>query len=77
MIKPLSGSRIYVLVYWDDVPSSDADVTVKMPRKTLKQLVLNPSVTPVDVTVTGDSGIFDEFALMLDVFDLGFNMVLP
>ncbi|HOL41683.1 MAG TPA: alkyl sulfatase C-terminal domain-containing protein, partial [Methanospirillum sp.] len=37
----------------------------------------NPTVTPEDVTITGDSGLFDRFVSMLDVFDPGFNIVLP
>lgn len=66
-----------VLVYWVDVSSSEADVTVTMTRKMLEQLALNPSVPLEGVTVTGDSGIFNRFVGMLDVFDPGFNIVIP
>ncbi|PWR70229.1 alkyl/aryl-sulfatase [Methanospirillum stamsii] len=66
-----------VLVYYVDVTSSTADVTVRMPRKTLEQLALDPSVTPADVTTTGDAAVFDKFVNMLDVFDTSFNIVLP
>ena len=66
-----------VLVYYVDVSSSIADATVRMPRKTLEQLALDPSVTPASVTTTGDSAVFDTFVGMLDVFDNSFNIVLP
>ena len=75
--KALIQVRNDVLVYHVDRSSSVADVTVNMPRKTLEQLALDPSVAPVDVTTSGDSGIFDRFVAMLDVFDPGFNIVLP
>ncbi|HOJ96000.1 MAG TPA: alkyl sulfatase C-terminal domain-containing protein [Methanospirillum sp.] len=75
--KALIQVKNDVLVYRVDVISSEADVTVTMPRKTLEQLALNPTVTPEDVTITGDSGLFDRFVSMLDVFDPGFNIVLP
>ncbi|HWQ66399.1 MAG TPA: alkyl sulfatase dimerization domain-containing protein [Methanospirillum sp.] len=66
-----------VLVYFVDTSSPGADVTVEMPRKTLEQLALDPSVTPADVTTNGDAAIFDRFVGMLDVFDTGFNIVIP
>jgi len=75
--KALIQIRNDVLVYWVDVTSSMADVTVYMPRKTLEQIALNPSDTLADVTVTGDSDIFNRFIGMLDVFNPGFNIVLP
>lgn len=66
-----------VLVYWVDESSDSADVIVEMPRTTLEQLALDPSVTPVDVTTTGDAAVFDRFVAMLDLFDPGFNIVIP
>jgi alkyl sulfatase BDS1-like metallo-beta-lactamase superfamily hydrolase len=48
-----------------------------MPRKTLEQLALDPSVPLVDVINAGDSSVFERFIGMLDVFDAGFNIVLP
>lgn len=75
--KALIQVKNSVLVYFVDETSSVADVTVEMPRKTLEQIALDPSVTPVDVTVTGDSGLFDQFMGMLDVFDTSFNIVIP
>ncbi|KAF5080767.1 putative alkyl/aryl-sulfatase YjcS [anaerobic digester metagenome] len=75
--KALIQVKNDVIVYWVDVISSEADVTVTMPRKTLENIALNPTVTLEDVTVTGDSGLFDRFVGMLDVFDPGFNVVLP
>jgi len=48
-----------------------------MPRKALEQLALNPSIALEDVLSTGDSEIFDRFVNMLDVFDPGFNIVIP
>jgi alkyl sulfatase BDS1-like metallo-beta-lactamase superfamily hydrolase len=66
-----------VLVYWENESSAGADVTIEMPRKTLEQLALDPSVPPADVVTSGDSSVFDRFVGMLDVFDPGFNIVLP
>jgi alkyl sulfatase BDS1-like metallo-beta-lactamase superfamily hydrolase len=67
-----------VLNFWvNEEPSTEADVTVYMPRKTLEQLALDPSVLPADVITTGDSSVFERFIGMLDVFDPGFNIVLP
>jgi alkyl sulfatase BDS1-like metallo-beta-lactamase superfamily hydrolase len=66
-----------VLNFWLNESSTKADVTVDMPRKTLEQLALDPSVPLVDVINTGDSFVFERFIGMLDVFDAGFNIVLP
>ena len=66
-----------VLDYWLNESLTEADVTVDMPRKTLEQLALDPSVPPADVITTGDSSVFERFIGMLDVFDPGFNIVLP
>ncbi len=67
-----------VLNFWvNEEPSTEANVTVYMPRKTLEQLALDPSVLPADVITTGDSSVFERFIGMLDVFDPGFNIVLP
>lgn len=66
-----------VLNFWVNEPSTQADVTVYMPRKTLEQLALDPSLLPADVITTGDSSVFERFIEMLDVFDPGFNIVLP
>jgi alkyl sulfatase BDS1-like metallo-beta-lactamase superfamily hydrolase len=66
-----------VLDYWLNESLTEADVTVDMPRKTLEQLALDPSVPPADVITTGDSSVFKRFIGMLDVFDPGFNIVLP
>ncbi len=66
-----------VLNFWLDESSTKANVTVEMPRKTLEQLALDPSVPPVDVINAGDSSVFERFIGMLDVFDAGFNIVLP
>jgi alkyl sulfatase BDS1-like metallo-beta-lactamase superfamily hydrolase len=75
--KALIQIKNSVLVYFVDDSSPYADVTVEMPRKTLEQIALDPSVTPEDVTTTGDGGLFDQFIGMLDVFDPGFNIVIP
>jgi len=48
-----------------------------MPRKTLEGIALDPSTTPENMTTTGDSEVFDRFRGMLDVFDPGFNIVIP
>jgi alkyl sulfatase BDS1-like metallo-beta-lactamase superfamily hydrolase len=66
-----------VLNFWVDESSTEADVTVYMPRKTLEQLALDPSAPPADVIASGDSSVFERFIGMLDVFDPGFNIVLP
>ncbi len=66
-----------VLVYWLDESSTEADVTVHMPRETLEQLALDPTLPPTGVIATGDSSVFERFIGMLDVFDPGFNIVLP
>jgi len=66
-----------VLVYWLDETSTEANVTVYMPRETLEQLALDPSAPLADVTTIGDSSVFERFIGMLDVFDPGFNIVLP
>ena len=65
-----------VLNYWLNDSSVDANVTAYMPRKTLEQLALNPSVPPANVTTTGDSSVFKRFTGMLDVKP-GFNIILP
>ncbi len=66
-----------VLNYWVNESSIAANATVYMPRKTLEQLALDPSIPPANVTATGDSSVFERFTGMLDVFDPGFNIVLP
>ena len=66
-----------VLVFWLNQSSTQANATVYMPRKTLEQLALDPSVPAADVIVAGDSSLFERFIGMLDVFDPGFNIVLP
>ena len=66
-----------VLVYWLDETSTEANVTVYMPRETLEQLALDPSAPLADVTTIGDSSVLERFIGMLDVFDPGFNIVLP
>jgi len=66
-----------VLVYWIDEHSDEAALTVHMPRKTLEQLALDPSVPPANVTIEGDASVFEGFVGMLDLFDPSFNIVLP
>jgi alkyl sulfatase BDS1-like metallo-beta-lactamase superfamily hydrolase len=66
-----------VLNYWVNESATEADVTVDMPRKTLEQLALDPSVPPADVITSGDASVFERFVGMLDVFDPGFNIVPP
>jgi len=75
--KALLQVKNSVLVYWVDESSAGADVTVEMPRKTLEQFALDPTVPLADVITSGDSSVFDRFVGMLDVFDPGFNIVLP
>lgn len=75
--KALVQVRNSVVNYWLGESPSDADVTVWMPRKTLEQLALDPSVPPAGVTTTGDSSVFERFLGMLDEFDPGFNIILP
>ena len=66
-----------VLNFWVNEPSTEANVTVYMPRKTLEQLALDPSVPAAEVITAGDSSVFERFTGMLDVFILLFNIVLP
>ncbi len=66
-----------VLVFWINESSDNANVTVAMPRRTLEQLALNPSVPPANLTVSGDSAVFEGFVGMLDVFEPSFNIILP
>ena len=66
-----------VLVFWLNQSSAQANATVYMPRKSLEQLALDPSIPVADATVTGDAALFERFLGMLDVFDPGFNIVLP
>jgi len=75
--KALIQVKNSVLVYWLNESSNESDVTVDMPRKTLEQLALDPSVPLAEVTTTGDSSVFDRFIGMLDVFDPSFNIILP
>ena len=42
--KALIQVKNSVLVYWLDESSEEANVTVTMPRKTLEQLALNPTI---------------------------------
>ena len=57
--------------------TDEAALTVNMPRKTLEQLALDPSVTPANVTIEGDASVFEGFVGMLDLFDPSFNIILP
>jgi len=66
-----------VLNYWVNESSMKANATIYMPRKTLEQLALDPSISPAGVTTTGDSSVFERFVGMLDVFNPGFNIILP
>lgn len=66
-----------VMVFWLNQSSAQANATVYMPRRTLEQLALDPSVPEMDAVVSGDSSVFERFVGMLDVFDPGFNIVLP
>lgn len=75
--KALIQVKNSVLVYWLNESSTEVNATVDMPRKTLEQLALDPSVPPAEVITTGDSSVFERFIGMLDVFDAGFNIVLP
>jgi alkyl sulfatase BDS1-like metallo-beta-lactamase superfamily hydrolase len=75
--KALIQVKNSVLNYWMNESSTEANVTINMPRKILEQLALDPSVPPADVITTGDSSVFEQFIGMLDVFDPGFNIALP
>jgi alkyl sulfatase BDS1-like metallo-beta-lactamase superfamily hydrolase len=75
--KALIQVKNSVLNYWMNESSTEANVTIDMPRKTLEQLALDPSVPPAEVITTGESVVFERFIGMLDVFDPGFNIVLP
>lgn len=75
--KALIQVKNSVLNYLLNDSSADAKVSAYMPRKTLEQLALNPSVPPANVTTTGDSSVFKQFADMLDMFKPGFNNILP
>jgi alkyl sulfatase BDS1-like metallo-beta-lactamase superfamily hydrolase len=66
-----------VLNYWVNESSTKANATVYMPRKTLEQMALDPSVPPASVTTIGDSSAFKRYMGMLDVFNPSFNIVLP
>jgi alkyl sulfatase BDS1-like metallo-beta-lactamase superfamily hydrolase len=48
-----------------------------MPRKTLEKLALDPSAPAMDAVISGDTSVFEKFFGMLDLFDPGFNIVLP
>jgi alkyl sulfatase BDS1-like metallo-beta-lactamase superfamily hydrolase len=78
-----TGDRALILVnnsvlnFWLNESSSNADVTVDLPRRSLEQLALNPT-SPVNGAVcTGDCSMFERFVGMLDTFDASFNIVLP
>jgi alkyl sulfatase BDS1-like metallo-beta-lactamase superfamily hydrolase len=75
--KALIQVKNSVLDFWLNESSKGANVTVYMPRKTLEQLALDPSVPPAGVITTGDSSVFKRFIGMLDVFNPSFNIVLP
>jgi len=75
--KALIQVKNSVLNYWLDESSTNANVTVNIPRKTLEQLALDPSVPLAGVTTTGDSSVFEQFIGMLDMFKPGFNIILP
>jgi alkyl sulfatase BDS1-like metallo-beta-lactamase superfamily hydrolase len=75
--KALIQVKNSVLVYGLEESSEEANVTVTMPRKTLEQLALNPTIPLVDVTPDGDASMFERFVGMLDMFDPSFNIVLP
>ncbi|MFZ3149889.1 MAG: alkyl sulfatase dimerization domain-containing protein [Methanothrix sp.] len=75
--KALIQVKKSVLDFWLNESSMQANVTVYMPRKTLEQLALDPSVPPADVITEGDAFVFERFIGILDVFDPGFNIVLP
>lgn len=75
--KALIQVKNSVLEYWLNESSMQADVTVYMPHKTLEQLALDPSVPLADVVTAGDGSVFGRFTGMLDLFDPGFNIVLP
>jgi alkyl sulfatase BDS1-like metallo-beta-lactamase superfamily hydrolase len=75
--KALIQVKNSVLDYWTNESSTEANVTVYMPRKALEQLALDPSVPLAEAITTGDSSVFERFIGMLDVFDSGFNIVLP
>lgn len=66
-----------VLVFWLNQSSAQANATVYMPRKTLEQLALDPSAPVMDAIAAGDPSVFERFVGMLDIFDPGFNIVLP
>ncbi|MFB3763899.1 MAG: alkyl/aryl-sulfatase [Methanotrichaceae archaeon] len=66
-----------VIDYWLNESSKESNVTVYMPRKTIEQLALDPSVPLKGVTTAGDSSVFERFIGMLDMFNPGFNIVLP
>jgi alkyl sulfatase BDS1-like metallo-beta-lactamase superfamily hydrolase len=75
--KALIQVKNSVLDFWLNESSTEADVTVYMPHKTLEQLALDPSVPSADVITNGNASVFERFIGMLDVFDPGFNIVLP
>ena len=75
--RALIQAKNSVLVFWLNQSSAQANATVYMPRKTLEQLALDPSAPVMDVVAAGDQSVFERFVGMLDVFDPGFNIVLP
>jgi len=75
--KALIQVKNSVLEYWLNESTTYANVTVYMPRKTLEQLALDPSVPPADVITTGDASVFERLIGMLDVFNPSFNIILP
>ncbi len=75
--KALVQVRNSVLVYWVGESSDEANVTVTMPRKSLEQLALDPTVPLAGVTTEGDVPVFERFLGMLDVFNPSFNIILP
>jgi len=75
--KALIQVKNSVLVYWVGESSDEANVTVTMPRRTLEQLALDPTVPLSGAATEGDASVFERFVGMLDVFDPSFNIVLP
>ena len=67
------ASIAYYLVFADP---SNMDAR-RIEADALEQLALDPSVPPADMTTTGDHFVFEQFVGMLDVFDAGFDIVLP
>ena len=75
--RALAPVKNRVLVSRVNALSPAASVSVEMPRTSLEQLALDPSILPAGVVTAGDAAAFDRFVALLDRFDPVSNIVTP